>query len=315
MRTRLIEFGKYVIPVIALLVATPAFADETGTAKEQEPDRQTQKRLSRIWKTQQAVEGFDTVEMFSAMESGEIEVLIKTKDAADANVMVTNNSDRPLAIQMPPAFATVPVLGQLGLAGGGGGGGLGGGGLGGGGLGGGGGFGGAGGQQGGGGGFGGGGLGGGGFGGGGGGLGGGGGVFNIPPGRTGKVSVKTFCLEHGKPDPRPSVDYVIRPLEALSKDPAVRELCLMLANDEIAQPVAQAAGWNIANGLSWEFLLHKNRVQLSTGYFERYFTPAQLQVAYRVVQVAKQRAALREGNDDPATQPEKRVSPGEAIGS
>ena len=196
-------------------------------------------------------------------------------------------------------------------------GGIGGGGIGGGGIGGGGGFGGAGGNQGGGGGFGGGGQGGGGFGGGGlgGGGRGGGGVFNIPPGRTGKVSVKTFCLEHGKPDPRPSVDYVIRPLEALSKDPAVRELCVMLANDEIAQPVAQAAGWNMANGLSWEFLLHKNRVQLSTGYFERYFTPAQLQVAYQVVQAARQRAAMREDDGYRAAPPEKRVSPGEAIGS
>ena len=64
----------------------------------------------------------------------------------------------------------------------------------------------------------------------------------------------------------------------------------MLANDEITQPVAQAAGWNIANKLSWEFMLTKNKVELSTGYFERFFTQGQLELAYRVVEVASERA-------------------------
>ena len=284
-------------PVILLLLTASVFAnDDVKNDKAESPkvDRKTQKRLSRIWKTQDAVEGFAPVEMFAAMKSGEIEVVIKTKSAADANVMVKNNSDKPLAIEMPPAFATVPVLRQVGFGGGGGGNRGGGGGFGGGGNRGGGGFGGGG-NQGGGGGFGGGGRGGGGFGGGGGGRGGGGGggVFNIPPGRTGKVSVHTFCLEHGKRDPEPRMSYEIKPLSAMSTDPKIFELCRMLANDEVTQPVAQAAGWNIANDLSWEFLMNKNRVELSTGYFERYFSMGQLEAAYHVVEVAKQRAEQR----------------------
>ncbi|MFP6750298.1 MAG: hypothetical protein VB855_01365 [Pirellulaceae bacterium] len=74
------------------------------------------------------------------MKSGQIEVIIKTKDEANVNLMVKNNSDKPLAIIMPPAFAAVPVmaqgLGGMGMGGGGGGmGGMGGGGMGGGGMG------------------------------------------------------------------------------------------------------------------------------------------------------------------------------------
>ena len=122
------------------------------------------------------------------------------------------------------------------------------------------------------------------------GAGGGGGVFNIPPGRVGKAQFKTFCLEHGKPDPKARMDYTIVPLETLNSDPKVFELCRMIANDEITQNVAQAAAWNIANDLSWEFLLTKNRVERMGGYYERYFNENELMVAYQVVEAATLRA-------------------------
>ena len=281
MRTSLLSMQKYLVAILALLMCSGAFAeDDVQKSKaEKKKDRQTEKRMSRIWKTQSPVEGFEPVEMFSAMDNGTVKVLLKQLSAAEANVMVTNESDKPLAIQMPPAFAAVPALAQLG------GGGLGGGGRGGGGLGGGG--------------RGGGGFGGGGRGGGGLGGGGGGGVFNIPPGRTGKLNIATFCLEHGKPDPQARMDYVIKPISVLSTDAKVIELCQMLANDEVTQPVAQAAAWNVANNLSWEFMLHKNRVELSTGYFERYFSPQQLEMAYKVVEVAGERADARKVKSKP----------------
>ena len=84
--------------------------------------------------------------------------------------------------------------------------------------------------------------------------------------------------------------YTIKPLEVLSTDPSVRQICHMLANGEIRQPVAQAAAWNVANKLSWNFLLTKNRVELSNGYFERYFAPVQLYEAQGTVQEAQRRA-------------------------
>jgi hypothetical protein len=272
---------------LTVVLAASAYPEEP-VRKEKDKDRAVEKRLSRVWKTDSPVDGFESIEMFSAIDTGELTVDVKAKSSADANLVFSNNTNRPLAIQLPKTFALMPVLGQAvgGLGGGAGpGGGFGGGAGPGGGFGGGGqsGF---GGNQGTGGGFGG-GQGGGGFGGGlgGGGLGGGGGgFFNIPPGEVGKVSIKTVCLEHGKADPELRKKYEIKPMSVLSTDPKVHELCRMLANNEVSQQVAQASAWHIANGLTWETLLHKNRVELSTGYFERYFTPAELDVAFRAVE-------------------------------
>ena len=255
--------------------------------------RIVEKRLKRIWKTMSPVEGFEAAEMFQAMEDGQIEVIIKTIDEKKSNLIVTNKSDKPLAIGMPATFAAVPVATLAQFGGGGlGGGGQGGGGFGGGGQGGGG----QGGGQAAGGGAGG-GQGGGGFGGGGqggGGLGGGGGVFNIPAGKVGKVSLTTVCLEHGKPNPNVKMDYTIVPLSKVTTDKNVEEICRMIANDEIAQPVAQAAAWNITDNLSWQKMLTMNRLERMDGYFERFFTPNQLAFAQRVVAVASQRAELRQ---------------------
>jgi hypothetical protein len=231
--------------------------------------------------------------MFSAMSSGDIEVLIRTKNAADANLLVTNKSDRPLAIEMPATFSAVPVLRQFGGGMGGMGGGMGGMGGGMGGMGGGmmGGMQGIGGGMGGG--MGGGGFGGGGMGGGMGGMGGGGGVFNIPPGRSGRLQIKTVCLEEGKPDPRARVDYVVQPLEDLNSDGKIAEMVRMLASDEISQPVAQAAAWHVTDNLSWEELLVKNRIERMDQSFERYFHPEHVRIAQMVVNVAAERAEAR----------------------
>lgn len=298
--------------LMASVMVASVSADEKDEPKSDKPvkvkrNRSEERRMNSIARTLTPSPGFNAVDMFDAVESGDVEVIIKPFDAIDSNLIVTNNTDKPLAIQMPEAFSAVPVLRQnLGAPGGGGfgGGGLGGGGLGGGGFGGGG-FGGGGGNQGigggfgggqGGGGFGGGGLGGGGLGGGGlggGGFGGGGGVFNIPPGRVGKLSMKTFCLEEGKEDPELRIKYTIQPLEKLNSDPKIFEMCRMLANDEISQPVAQAAAWNVANGLSWEQLLYKNRIERMDGSFERFFHPMQLRYAQQVTIAADQRAKLR----------------------
>lgn len=286
---------NYVLKISLAIVAVTAMsmsslADDGPAAKEVEKtaaqikaEKLTKKRLSRVWKTQTPVEGFESVGMFDAMENGDINVLIKTKSSAASNLMVTNNTKRPLAIQIPPAFAGVPVMRQ-GIGGGGGGGLGGGGGRGGGGAQGGGqGIGGGGGRGGGGGGFGGGG-------GGRGGGGGGGGVFNIPAGEVGKISISTVCLEHGKPNPRPRMDYKVVPIENVTSDPVVQQMIHMLANDEISQNVAQAATWNVTDGLTWDFMLTKNRIERMDGYYERYFNPNELMIAHKVVEVAKERA-------------------------
>lgn len=217
------------------------------------------------------------VEMFAAIDAGQIEVDFIPQNARSARVFVKNLTKQPLAVEMPEAFAAVPVLAQFGGGGFGGGGGARGGvggGFGGGG----------GGSQGVGGGFGG---GGGGFGGGGGGF--GGGAFNVPPEKVGQIRVACVCLEHGKPDPRPAIPYEIRPVSALSSDAKVAELLKMLGRGEIPQPAAQAAAWHLANDLSWEELAAK-RVHRANGASYPYFAPDVLQAAYTIAAAADQRA-------------------------
>ena len=206
---------------------------------------------------------------------------------------------------MPATFGAVPVLAQFGGGGGGGlgGGGLGGGGLGGGGIGGGGfgGQGGGGGQGvgggfGGGGGIGGGGIGGGGLGGGGlggGGLGGGqgggggGGFFRVEPDRPRKMTVATVCLHHGKADPNPRMKYKLVRLSEVNDSLFIEGICRGLASGKVSQTVAQAAVWNVANGLTWEELARKPRVVSAYTGVQLFFSKFEVEAAMRLSELVE----------------------------
>ena len=148
----------------------------------------------------------ETVELFSAMEADQLEVKFIPKDDTVGRLIIKNKTNRPLNVQLPDAFAVMPILAQPGLGGGGGGqaggGGLGGGGLGGGGL-------------------------------GGGGGGAGGGCFNIKAEKVDDLKVPIVCLEHGKPEPRPAIPYEIRPLDAFSQDPVLYQLMKLFGTGQI----------------------------------------------------------------------------------
>lgn len=210
------------------------------------------------------------VDMFDAIAAGKLEVKLIPKDATRANILFKNQTNQPLHLRLPEAFAGVPVLAQFG-GGGRGGGGLGGGGLGGGG----------GGQQSIGGGLGGGG-GGGGFGGGGGGFG-GGGFFQVPPDAMKKVRVATVCLEHGKKDPNPKIAYELKPITDFTKDKNVIEICKLLGQGKLHQQIAQAATWHLTDGLSYEELVKKVKIRHLNGSTEMFFSPGQIAQAARLV--------------------------------
>jgi hypothetical protein len=221
----------------------------------------------------------EEVELFAAMESGDIEVKLILKDSTAGTVTIANKTKKPLKIKLPAAFAGVPVAAQFGggggCPGGGGFGGAGGGGGGGGqGIGGGGG----------------GGLGGGGGGGFGGGAGGGGGMFNVAPEKAGKIKIVAVCLEHGKNDPNPRIPYELRPLESFTQDQKVIEVVTMLSRGEVDQHSAQAATWHLANGLSFEALAAKIGKKHLNGTVERYFSIAHVQRAVAIARVAEERA-------------------------
>ena len=234
----------------------------------------------------------DSVDLFDGMNDGQLEVKFIPKDSSQANVLIKNKSDKPLNVKLPDAFAARPVLAQIGGGLGGGGGRLGGnmGGMGGG--------------Q----------MMGGGMGGMGGGMGGGmmggmggmgGGMFNIPPEKVGKLKVACVCLEHGKAEPRAAIPYEIKPIDSLVPNKAVQELCRMVGSGKVNQRVAQAAAWNLQNGMSWDALAAK-RVEHVGGLSEPYFSEYEL----------RGHAAGHRGDGDAEQRPKDSTkSPGETAAS
>ena len=166
------------------------------------------------------------VELFAAMERGEVDVVLIPRDSKKVTIQVANKTDKPLSVRLPAAFAGVPVLAQLfpppgggplapggggapqalGVPGGGGANPL--------------------------------------F----------GGVMNIPPGKIVKVKRPEVCLEHGKPEPGPRIAYRIAPLEEATGDAGVRELLTHYACDSSNQRIAQLAAWHFANDMTWRQL-------------------------------------------------------------
>ncbi len=223
------------------------------------------------------------VEMFAAIQAGDIQVKAVPKDSTGGVLIIKNLSKKPLSIRLPDAFAGVPVAAQFGGGGfgGGQGGGFGGGG--------------GGGNQ---------SFGGGGLGGGGGGLGGGGGggfgnpFMNVPAGKEQKIKFAAVCLEHGKNDPNPVVPYDIKPLESYTTKTEVVELVKMMGRDINAnqQRIVQAAVWHVENGMSWEELAAKVGVVHLDGRKEPYFVISQLEQAAVLVSEAERRAEEQKKN-------------------
>ena len=227
----------------------------------------------------------DRVGLFDGINSGQLESQFVPRGAQGGFILLSNKSDQPLTVELPEAFVAVQVLKQFG-GGGLGGGGLGGGGLGGGGLGGGG----QGGNQ----------NTGGGFGGGGGGLGGGGlgggqgggglggqGFFSIPPERTVKVPYVSACLNHGKADPSPNLNYKLVAVEEYTQDPVLSELIRMTATGRVNPQAVQAAIWTRTDNLTWQQLASKG-VQAIHGRVP-YFKPEELGAAQLMLATAEGR--------------------------
>ena len=260
-------------------------------------------------KAAEPVDESQAVELFQAMEEGIVEVKLVPKNSLESSLSVTNKTNRPIVVDMPSAFAGVPVLAQppMGGFGGGGFGGPGGGGFGGGA------FGGEDGGRGGRGGRGGmdsgrgggnsggnqsigGGMGGGRMGGMGGGMGGrrGGGMFSIAPNKTHKEAVRTVCLEHGKKEPRSTVKYTIVPIDSYTDNKTTQVLCEMLGDKDLDQNAVQVAVWSAENGMTMEELAAKTRQTSRNNPVESYFKPGELQLGAELLAQANGRAKVVE---------------------
>lgn len=246
------------LPVVALIVAATAASTGRLSANEIRPESAAGPEASR------AGDRASVRDLLEAEREGLVAVRCIPNNSRSAQVIVTNRTKKPLTLRLPAAFVGVPVLAQMG------GGPMGNAG-----------FGNAGAnaapQT----------IGGGGFqgaGGGGGGVGGmpGGGAFSIPPEKSRVVKVRTVCLEHGKPEPRPRHAYRLDRFDSFSSDPALQGVLEALGRGEISSQVAQAAAWHLSSGLSWEQIANE-RIDHVIDEDEPYFTAAEVHAARQVV--------------------------------
>lgn len=248
----------------------------------------------------------ESVELFAAIEAGQINANMIPKNALGGTVFIENKTDKPLNVKLPDAVIGVPINAQFGGGGMGGmGGGMGGmgGGMGGmgGGMG--------GGQQMMGGGMGGGmgGMGGGmgGMGGGMGGMGGGGGggFFSVPPERIVAVQFNSVCLQHGRPDPTPSNKYRLVPVEQVSKDPVLYELLAAVGTGKVDSQAAQAAAWTISDKMTWQQLAAKTIKHLGGQPPTPYFSQNQLMGAQQILAMAVEKSANRKDETPEPVEP------------
>jgi len=240
----------------------------------------------------------EKVELFDAMDKGELEAFVVPHNEHHGYVFVENKSDKPVSVKLPRTIVAVQNLkqfgggfggnqggfggGQGGFGGQGGQGGLGGGnqGVGGG----------IGGQQGG---FGGqGGFGQGGGQGGFGNQGGGGGFFSVPPQHRVRLQLNSVCLEHGKDAPTKTMKYSLVPAEKVIKNDTLYELLSIVGSGRLPERAAQAATWYLTDGLSFQQMAAKREAHFG-GRTTPYFTPNDLILAQKLLVVAKKQADQR----------------------
>jgi hypothetical protein len=249
------------------------------TAPQPAADESTQPSMSsrsgRPTKIGQYNPQDETVDLFEAMDAGQIAVRFIPKNSTEGRVFLKNNTDKPLNVRLPDAFAATQVLAQMGMGGmgmggGGGGGGQGmGGGMGGGGM--------------------------------------GGGMFNVPAEKEGNFKVPCVCLEHGKAEPRSQMTYTIKPIQSFTTKPGVAEMLTELGHHRVDQRAAQVAAWHLNNGMTWEQLASKT-IERADGSSYPYFTPQELQAG---IQIAEQALTAAESNGKDRPEKAKKPSPGE----
>lgn len=195
----------------------------------------------------------ETVDLFKGIQDGKLEAKVIFKNRKAGTVSVENKTNKPLSVIMPKVAGATPVLAQMG-------GGADEGGLqsmmenmdGGG--------------------------------------GGGGGQFMIPAEKVIRKDFQSVCLDHGKKDPNPKAEYTLKPIEEVTDRPAVIELGKMLGKVSKADlEIIQLATWMLNNDLT-PADLSKETWKTANGRVMPANSPAQLQAAFNLAQLATQKA-------------------------
>jgi len=213
-----------------------------------------------------------TIEMFDGMKSGDLDVKIIPHNASHAQLVIKNNTQQPMNVHLPDAFAAVPVLAQqqgvgsrtttsgsgsnnnknqgTGSSGSQ--------------------------RQ-------------------------SGGAFNVAAEQVVKIKVPLLCLDYSKAEPNARVPYEVRPIDSYTSVPEIQDLCKLLGEGKLDHQAAQAAAWHLANQMSWDQLKNLRKYpHLPAFYAQKYFTPTQISEAMKITDQAMKMAEARTKAAPPA---------------
>ena len=102
-------------------------------------------------------------------------------------------------------------------------------------------------------------------------------VLTLAPGQVAQVGATVVCLEPGKNNPKLSLPYTMLPIQYFAPGAEVSEVCRMLAQGRVSQPVAQIAAWHFNNHFTWQ--------QLASSPMGITFSKADIQTAMQLATV------------------------------
>jgi hypothetical protein len=113
--------------------------------------------------------------------------------------------------------------------------------------------------------------------------------FNVPSEKVGEMKIKCVCLEYGKDQPRAVIPYKVVPLEYVTSKPEVAAVLREFGTGQYDQNVAQAAAWHTANDMTWEQLAGAKGELIALGVNKPMFTAQELEAAKKLFAEAEKR--------------------------
>jgi hypothetical protein len=115
-------------------------------------------------------------------------------------------------------------------------------------------------------------------------------VFNIAPESVRSISIKCFCVELGKPNPRSIHPYELVKFGEVGGDPKLAAVFDRYARGDLDREAVQAAVWHVVNEKSWDELGKLSR-RIALNADAPIFSRQQLRLARDLVDYASREAA------------------------
>lgn len=210
-----------------------------------------------------AAEGFEEVDLFQAIEDGQIEAGVIQKNMKEGRLFIENKSDKPLTVRIPATFGTRPIASQMQIGrqddleqlfGTGGSGGM---------------------MN----------------------------NMNIPPEKVVSMKYESLCLEYGKPVPNSRSNYELAKIEDVTDKEEVKEICKLIGtgvDHGSLQFAAWHLNSGVApQRLASDTVLHANGKR--TTYFSEAQVKAGMILSQRARAVAQQKAQTEQSVSSPGS--------------